>query len=762
MAAHKSDFIDIPALIQQYISKWWLFLLSIVFCVGAAFIYIRIHKQEFAVRANVLISQDDTDATSPASMAGMSAFGSLFGNNGFVYDEIFIISSHSLYRDVAKDLSLGTTYYVKTGFLKNEFAFTNYPVAVTPAAGMLDTLSFGITFKLNVNKNGKATIEGKSRKKKFTKVKDVTLPYTLETPFGLFTFAKTEFFPADKGVKETIVVQGYDSAAEELDLNVSSEIASKRSNVVEMAINTPYPVYGKAVLNKIIDLYNKRSIRQKNDQNTLSAQFIDARLAILSKDLNDIESQIQSYKQDRGIINLELEATKQFKKQTELENNLLTLRTQQEIISMASEFISNPENAYSLVPFSLNSESAPSALETYTALLLERQDMLTSARPDNVALKLLDEKIASLRKNIQTSFTKELENLNIQIRDIEKTLASTTAKLDKAPAREREYINLQRQQELKNTLYMFLLQRREEVSMVLANAFPKGIVVDEAFTLSEPLGFGKKAILLLAFIFALILPPLYLFLRKVITNHIEQRSDVEKATDIPLLGEMCEDHSGEKLIVTEGNTSSAAELFRLMRSNLLFILNDNNDRVVLLTSSSPGEGKSFISVNMAASLAVLGKKVLLIGMDIRKPVLSKYLGISPRFGLTQYLSSSDIKLEQLITPLPAAQNLDVIVAGPVPPNPAELLASTKVDEMFAVLRTQYDYIIVDTAPIGQVSDTFTLNRIADATIFVCRVNRTKASVFNELNEIYSQKRLKKLSIVVNGTSARKNYGYGNK
>ena len=459
---------------------------------------------------------------------------------------------------------------------------------------------------------------------------------------------------------------------------------------------------------------------------------------------------------------MELEATKQFKKQTELENNLLTLRTQQEIISMASEFISNPENAYSLVPFSLNSESAPSALETYTALLLERQDMLTSARPDNVALKLLDEKIASLRKNIQTSFTKELESLNIQIRDIEKTLASTTAKLDKAPAREREYINLQRQQELKNTLYMFLLQRREEVSMVLANAFPKGIVVDEAFTLSEPLGFGKKAILLLAFIFALILPPLYLFLRKVITNHIEQRSDVEKATDIPLLGEMCEDHSGEKLIVTEGNTSSAAELFRLMRSNLLFILNDNNDRVVLLTSSSPGEGKSFISVNMAASLAVLGKKVLLIGMDIRKPVLSKYLGISPRFGLTQYLSSSDIKLEQLITPLPAAQNLDVIVAGPVPPNPAELLASTKVDEMFAVLRTQYDYIIVDTAPIGQVSDTFTLNRIADATIFVCRVNRTKAGVFNELNEIYSQKRLKKLSIVVNGTSARKNYGYGNK
>ena len=224
---------------------------------------------------------------------------------------------------------------------------------------------------------------------------------------------------------------------------------------------------------------------------------------------------------------------------------------------------------------------------------------------------------------------------------------------------------------------------------------------------------------------------------------------------------MCEDNSGSKIVAVNGNKSSAAELFRMLRSNLLFVLNNSSDKVVLLTSSAPGEGKSFISINMAAALAALGKKVLLVGMDIRKPMLAQYLGISPKFGITQYLSSSSISIGQIIEKVPGIDNLDTIVAGPVPPNPAELLASEKVDALFAELRGQYDYIIVDTAPLGLVSDTFTLDRVADATIFVCRLNRTKASAFNELNEIYEQKRLKKLSIVINGSKSRKEYGYGN-
>ncbi len=761
MASNKSDFIDISGLIRQYINKWWLFLISFVVCVGIAFVYCKIHKPVYAVRANVLINQEE-ESNNPSSMAmGMSGLGSLFGNNGFVYDEIFIISSHSLYKDVAKDLSLGTKYYVRKGFMNTVFAYDDYPIEVIPTAGMLDTLSVGITFKLKVKKDGKIDIEGKARKKVFVKAEKIELPYTLESDLGTFTFAKTDHFIPDKDFKETIVVQGYDSAAEELDTDVASEIASKRSNVVQMGINTPYPQYGKNILDKIIELYNKRTIIQKNEKNDLTSQFIDGRLIILTKDLNDIETEIQNYKQKRGIIDVGLEAGKQFQKQAEFENTLLRLRTQQEIIQMASEFISDPANAYSLVPVASNSEGIPGGLDAYNTLLLQRQALLTSARSDNAALKLLDEKIDALRDNIKASFAKTLENVDLRIRDVERNMEKTAAKLGAAPVSEREFLNLQRQQQLKQSLYLFLLQRKEEVSIALANSFPKGTIVDSAFTLSEPLGMSNKMILLLAFFFSLIIPPVLLFLRRLVTNEIESRSDVEKATDIPLLGEMCEDNSGNKIVAVNGNKSSAAELFRMLRSNLLFVLNNSSDKVVLLTSSAPGEGKSFISINMAAALAALGKKVLLVGMDIRKPMLAQYLGISPKFGITQYLSSSSISIGQIIEKVPGIDNLDTIVAGPVPPNPAELLASEKVDALFAELRGQYDYIIVDTAPLGLVSDTFTLDRVADATIFVCRLNRTKASAFNELNEIYEQKRLKKLSIVINGSKSRKEYGYGN-
>ena len=258
------------------------------------------------------------------------------------------------------------------------------------------------------------------------------------------------------------------------------------------------------------------------------------------------------------------------------------------------------------------------------------------------------------------------------------------------------------------------------------------------------------------------LPPIFLYCMRLVRNRFESRQDVERLTDVPILGEVCVDHTGRKLVVDSTDTSSTVELFRLMRANLLFVLNDANDKVVLVTSSVSGEGKSFISSNLAATLALTGKRVVLVGMDIRNPRIAQYMSVNPQFGLTQYLSSSSISLQQIIVPAPTVANLDIIVGGPVPPNPAELLISEKVDEFFSKLRQLYDYIIVDTAPIGMVSDTFTLNRIADAAIYVCRANYTSLHDLMEVNDIFEQKRLKKLSIVVNGTKTKKTYGYGAK
>lgn len=308
---------------------------------------------------------------------------------------------------------------------------------------------------------------------------------------------------------------------------------------------------------------------------------------------------------------------------------------------------------------------------------------------------------------------------------------------------------------------MFLLRRQEENAMMLANATPKGIVVDEAYVLAKPIGMSKKLILLIFLFIGICLPPVFLYILKLLRNRPETRDEIERRVNVPILGEMCIDNSGRSMVVTPTDTSSTTELFRLMRANLLFFLSDPKDKVVLLTSSKSGEGKSFISINLAATLALLGKKVLLVGMDVRAPKLASYLGIQARNGLTNYLSSSNVNIDDIIVNKPFAEipSIDVIVAGPVPPNPAELLTTDRVDALFDELRGRYDYIVVDSAPVGLVSDTFTLDRIADATIYVTRLNYTTNSDVDSIEEIYYNKRLKKMSIVVNGVKSRKTYGY---
>lgn len=755
---NNSDFIDLGGLFKQYLSKWYLFVISVVVCLALAFLYLKIKQPVYSVRANVLISQDDSQMGD--ALGAMGALGSLFGSDGYVEDEIFIISSHSLYSEVAKTLGTNTTYFVHTGLMRNELTYPNVPIVMTEPAAIADTLRTSMSFVVKVDKKGKAAIRAKMRKTLVADLEDLNLPYTLETPIGNFTFAATEYLTPGEPLKEIITFAGYDSAAEYLDGEIQNEIASKRSNVISLAINTTNPDYGKAILNQVIAEYNKRGILEKNTQTEQTAHFLDGRIEIIANDLENSEQQIQAYKQQRGIIDVEVEAKFQTEKRAKLEEALITARTDAEIVKMTTQFLQDPANAFSMIPASLDRGGLVEAVNAYNLLILEREDLAKSAKPNNPELKSLEDKINLSRANVLASANSALRNAQVAVKDIERELNQTESSLGNVPVQEREYINMKRQQEVQAQLYLYLLQRREEASLMLANSVAKGQVIDKAFTLGEPLGMGKKAVLLIALFFGLFLPPIYLYLRKLIHNRFETRQDVERLTDVPILGEMCVDRSGNSRVVSPDSTSSAAELFRLMRSNLLFILNNANDKVVLLTSSSSGEGKSFISINLAASLALLNKRVLLVGMDIRNPRLAEYLGISPRFGLTQYLTSDQISIDQIISPMPDATNLDVITAGPVPPNPAELLISHKVDELFETLRQRYDYIIVDTAPIGLVSDTFTLDRLADAAIYICRANYTKLSELSLVNDIYEQKRLKKLSLVINGTAAKKTYGYG--
>lgn len=755
MAQMQSDFIDVRALLTEYISKWYLFLISVVVCVALGFLFTKIQKPLYEVRSNVLISQENTNPVS-----NLGGLGDLFGSSGYVDDEIFIISSHTVYSDVVRTLGLDVQQVVKTGFMQHELAYPEQPLEVTIPAGLTDTLRSGISFEMKISPNGKGKMTAKYKKAKIIRNQEFTLPYTAKTPIGDITFAKGATFPADRNLNVTVTISSPSAVAEELTKVIGCEVASKQSNVIEMNIKTTNVPYGTAVLNEIVRQYNLRGITQKNSQSELTAQFIDTRLGLLAHDLTDAEMAIQNYKQTHNMISVGGEAKYQTEKRARLEEALTNAETYVEILKITSDFINNPANAHALIPSTLDNSGIQDAIREYNRLIIELMDLKANARGSNPTLAKLEEQVDALRQNISTSLARIQQNANIRLRDIRKEKAEVDARLGDVPSQEREYYDLSREYNVKQQLYVFLLQRREENSMLMANAVPKGIVVDAAYTKSEPLNMSKKVILLLAFFFGLCIPPVALYLRSVIRNRFESRADVERATDVPILGELAVDHSGRNIVVADSETSVSAELFRMIRSNLLFILRDVNDKVVLTTSTVAGEGKSFVSVNMAASLAILGKKVVLLGMDIRKPRLAEYLGLKHSPGVTQYLSNFDVKLEDLIQHVKEVPGMDVIVAGPVPPNPAELLASNRVDELFARLRQIYDYIIIDSAPVGLVSDSFSLDRVADATIYVTRVNYTPKAALQTINEINEKYRLKKIGIVVNGVSEKHAYGYG--
>ena len=753
----KSQFFDVKSLFNDYRRHWWWFVISIFLCGALAVVYVKTHNAQYAVCANVLVSDDNT-----GSFTAMSGMSDLFGSSANVEDEVYVISSHSVLRDVVRNLGIYKTHYVKKGLLGGYLAYPDFPVDVTAESSLLDTLNTTMTFKVNVDKDGKADIKMYADGKKIGQEKNLRLPVSLNTKYGRYTVLPTPDYPKGEKVKTTISISGYDDAAEDLAHSISSDRASRKSNMINLYMRTENTDYGKDVLNEIVDNYNRRGISYKNRQGEKTLEFINDRLAIISGDLSTAEKDIQDYKKDHKITDVGVEASYNMGVRGTADHALVQAETESEIIKMTRDFLRQPGNEFQLVPITSNMpKSLGDAINEYNNLVIKRMEVADNARGNNTALRRLDESIGSLRRNIDTSLTKALETSQVQVREARSRLNSSLSKLGNVPAQEREFLGLKRQQAVKQELYIFLLQRREETAMMIANAIPKGRIIDEAYSLSQPVSVKMKTVLAIALLIGLIVPCLLLYLRRLFRTKFDDMQELRALTDIPVVGEICKDKNAENLVVTPGSSTPTTELFRMVRSSLQFMTAGDGCHTILVTSTRPGEGKSFISVNLAASFAITGKRVVLLGMDIRNPQLGNYLGLKHNAGITNFLADPSLSIDSIIMSSPRVQGCDVILAGPVPPNPSELLSSAAVDKLFAELRERYDYIIIDSAPSGMVSDTLSLGHVADMTLYVTRADYTLRRDVTFVNNLSTDNRLPRIALVLNGVPMRaKAYGYG--
>jgi capsular exopolysaccharide synthesis family protein len=546
--------------------------------------------------------------------------------------------------------------------------------------------------------------------------------------------------------------------------NIVASPVRKESNIITISTTTDMPTRGRDFIRKEIELYNMDAVLDKNIMASNTATFIDERLRLIEEELSVAEVDVAKYKERLGVVDLASEAEMSMMELSEYRKTVAEVETQINLVNYVAEYVSDESKQTSLIPANIGIDdvSLIALISEYNQLMLDRMRMQRTASESNPIISHMDEQLAVMRANIVTSIGSINNSLLIAKKDAEMRLNKLQAQKRSMPTHEREYIQVLRNKELKEELYLFLYKKREENALTLASTVTPAKVVNAPQMNPTPVSPRLKLIVLACLVLGLAFPVVIMVMYDVLNNRISDDSrELERRLKIPLGGVLVKNHHGAHVAVREGENSVSAELFRTLRTNLRFMQpNSVTNPVVLVTSSVNGEGKSYVATNLAISMALLGKKVALVGLDVRKPMLANYLNLPNQGCLTSYIAESGYTIEDMIVPSEVA-TLDILPAGVIPPNPSELLQSERLDELFTELRNRYDYVIVDSAPIALVGDTFLLSRIADMTVYVTRANYTTFELIDFVNQTHEQQRLPKMVAVLNGADAKKvGYGYG--
>ncbi|MEG1685974.1 MAG: polysaccharide biosynthesis tyrosine autokinase, partial [Bacteroides sp.] len=641
--------------------------------------------------------------------------------------------------------------------------YTKTPLTLDVDEKIADTLKYPLTIKAQMMNNGQVKIEGKYGKGKFEET-IAKLPGMLNTPIGTFMLSANALVKPEYDKEIIITVNRTMNVVQKYLALLNVEPTSKTTSVINLLLSETNVDRGVDFLNKLIEMYNLDTNEDKNKVAKNTAKFIDERLEKINIELGMTERDLESYKKKEGITNLTADAKIFMQENSEYQKKRVEVETQLRLVKSLQEYMLNKANGLDkLVPanIGLADKSLLTLSEKYNELILERGRILRTTSDENPVIINLTSSIKALHANILTSLSGVYQSLNISKKDLDYQANLYNTRIENVPTQEREYTERARQQQIKAELFLMLLQKREENSLALAVTANSAKIIDEALATDNPVSPKKPLFYLIALLLGCAIPVIALYLIEYFSLKIKNRVELEKLTNITILGEVNQSSTGETLVVKENHNNHSTEAFRGIRTNLKFLVGSEGHKVLMVTSSVPGEGKTFISMNLAISISLVGKKVALVGMDVRKPMLANYFAVDGKKGATNYISGMETDLNSLIQPSGINDNFKIVTSGIIPPNPAELLMSERLDSMIEQLKKQFDYIILDCAPVSLVTDSLILSRVADATIYVSRANYTYKKTISWINELVREKKLPSLSILLNGVEKEKSgYGYG--
>lgn len=772
----KSAF-DFQTIYTMLVLNWKWFVLSVILCLGCGAIYLRYKTPTFQAQAKMLIKDDESNnrATGKSALLTASNLG-IMTNSAGIDNEMEILTSLSIAQQAVRDLKLYTTYKAK-GKIKDQLMYKTEPVFVDLDPGHLEKLIYPIQLVITRDGNeykvkGQYTVSAFEETEKTVYEIEKTLnglPARISTRVGTITLnANSQVAPMADGatIKVTIVAPKYMAIKYVKALSVSP--TSKTTTIAQMVLTDEIPQRAVDYLRQLTVCYNRQANEDKNEIAVRTEEFINGRLEKINAELGSTEGSLEAYKKRNNMVELKLNAAQSVQNQDIFSQKLAEANTQVALLQSISQYMNDPANQYQTLPSNvgLTDQSATQLINKYNDIVLTRNRLLRSASESSPTVTPLTAQLDDLSASIRRAIAQAQKNMATQRQSVAEQYSKYVGQTSATPEQERILTQIGRQQDVKSGLYLMLLQKREENSISLAATADKGKLID------DPQYAGKVSprgsiIMLLALVLGFLIPGGILYIINFLKFRIEGHDDVEKLTKLPILADIAVAGEGTKtkgdIVVHENKNNQMEEVFRSLRTNLQFIMS-KDQKVILFTSSLSGEGKTFTAANLAVSFALLDKKVVLVGLDIRKPRLAELFEIKDHHhGITNLLSMANPTAEDVekqILNSNVNDNLDILMAGPIPPNPTELIARPTLEMVIDTLKEKYDYVLIDSAPVGLVTDTLQIGRVADATIVLCRADYTPKDSFNYINDLARDNKLPHMTIAINGIDmSKKKYGY---